>query len=81
MLIDDIRFIERNYSSLLDVPIFNEPWQRIKALIETQNTAHNNARDEILLCEDTNHCTFKVWSFDLDKYLCGCKQRKTLPVV
>lgn len=39
----------------------------------------NSARDEILLCEYTEHCTFKVWRFDLDRYVCGCKQRKTSP--
>jgi hypothetical protein len=30
MLIDDINLIERNYSSVVDVPFFSEPWCRIK---------------------------------------------------
>lgn len=30
MLKDDINLIERNYSSMVDVPFFSEPWCRIK---------------------------------------------------
>lgn len=46
MLIDDIRFIERNYTSLLDVPLFSEPWHRIKDIVEAQNTYHNTTKEK-----------------------------------
>jgi len=42
-------------------------------------TTTNNARDEILLCIDKDHCPHKLWKSSIG-YYCGCKQRKTLPV-
>lgn len=47
---------------------------------EILNLPYDTARNEILICEYTEHCTHKVWSFDLDKYACGCRQYKTSPV-
>jgi hypothetical protein len=58
------------YSSWVDV--------RAKIMKPAQQTT-NNARDEILLCIDKDHCPHKLWKSSIG-YYCGCKQRKTLPV-
>jgi hypothetical protein len=44
--------------------------------ISVQNRLADLERNKVLICEETNHCTFKLWNFKLNRYECACNQKK-----